>query len=238
MDHSSGGGNNSAAETQVSSDANSSFDPYVTSADGNQYRVPYHMIKKAIFTDVSKREMVDIPHAARLQYRLMLKDPIIKATVDFTKSKITVIYNPDTADNLKEKISLDKLIEFLAGEGININRGNVEIQDYDYVKNLYDYAYMPPKIRERIPYGYTKEQWEKLKPEWEQKMKDSEAFKKEKLRKFRENYLESNPEMAAKIDPNFKPAQVRPVGFFGKLMGKDKKKDKKDGEKGFWFHGI
>ena len=69
--------------------------------------VPYHMVKRVTFTNISKAEMIDIPHAARLQYRLMLLEPIMKASVDFTKSKIIVTYNPDTADNNKEKMSLD-----------------------------------------------------------------------------------------------------------------------------------
>ena len=84
---------------------NSSFDPYVEEK-GNKFRVPYRMIKRVAFTNVKKSEMIDIPHAARLQYRLMLLEPIIKASVDFTKAKITVTYNPDTSDNNKEKISL------------------------------------------------------------------------------------------------------------------------------------
>ena len=81
---------------------NEDFDPYVTE-NGNKFTVPYQMIKKVTFTNVSKAEMIDIPHAARLQYRLMLLEPIMKASVDFTKSKITVIYNPDTADNNKAR---------------------------------------------------------------------------------------------------------------------------------------
>jgi len=194
--------------------------------NGEKFRVPYRMIKRVTFTNVSKSEMVDIPHAARLQYRLMLLDPIMKASVDFTKSKITVMYNPDTADNNKEKISLEDLREVLKKEGITTDTNHMVNEDYDYYKNFYSYAYNPPTIRERAPYGYTPEQWQKQKPEWEEKLKKGNLEKVAKHRAFQEEYLEENPEIAAKIDPNFKP-------------GTKKLSKKKGGAgKGFWFHGI
>src|SRR5271155_3800014 len=85
----------------------SEFDAYVVE-NGEKFRVPYKIIKKVIFTELKKEELIDIPHAARLQYRLMLLDPVIKATVDFTKSKISILYNPREAENIREKISIDE----------------------------------------------------------------------------------------------------------------------------------
>lgn len=219
MDHSSGSSYQSTAVK-----TNESFDAYVTE-NGNKFRVPYRIIKKVTFTNVSKGEMIDIPHAARLQYRLMLLDPIMKASVDFTKSKITVLYNPDSADNNKEKISLDDLREVLKKEGISTDTQHMVNEDYDYYKNFYSYAYNPPSIRERAPYGYTQEQWNKEKPEWEKKLVKGNLEKQAKFKAFQDSYLEEVPEMAQKIDPNFKPDP--------------KKKGKKtSGGKGFWFHGI
>jgi hypothetical protein len=49
--------------------------------DGESYTVPYRTIKQVTFTDLKKEELIDIPHAARLQYRLMLLDPVIKAKI-------------------------------------------------------------------------------------------------------------------------------------------------------------
>ena len=103
------------------------------------------MIKRVTFTNVNKAEMLDIPHAARLQYRLMLLDPIMKASVYFTKAKIIVTYNPDTAYNNKEKISLEDLKEVLKKEGISTDPADLVNEDYDHYKNFYPYAYIPPR---------------------------------------------------------------------------------------------
>jgi hypothetical protein len=220
MDHTSNSGYQSTAVQ-----ANESFDAYVT-VNGEKFRVPYRMIKRVTFTNVNKAELIDIPHAARLQYRLMLLDPIMKASVDFTKSKIIVTYNPDTADNNKEKISLEDLREVLKKEGISTDPAHLIDEDYDYYKNFYSYAYNPPTIRERAPYGYTPEQWQKQKPEWEEKLKTGNLEKVAKHKAFQEEYLEENPEIAQKIDPNFRPGT------------KKLSKKKGGGGKGFWFHGI
>jgi hypothetical protein len=229
MDHS----NVDVNVKQDMKEESSGFNTYVIE-NGKQYRVPYRMIKKATFTNISMEELIDIPHAARLQYRLMLMDPVIKATVDFTKSKITILYNPREADNIREKISLDELKEFLAKQGVNVNDSHSTVEDYDYYKDLYTDAYTSPSIRERAPYGYSMEEWRKMKPEWEAKMKEGEKLKQQKYREFQENYLAENPEMAQKIVEGYKPgnAWVK-VAFLGKIFGKREQK-----EKGFWFHGV
>jgi hypothetical protein len=227
MDHSSGS-NYQSTSTRV----NESFDPYVTE-NGNKFRVPYHMVKKVTFTNVPKSDMIDIPHAARLQYRLMLLEPVLKASVDFTKSKIIVMYNPDTSDNNHPKISLDDLREVLSKEGISTDTNHMLNEDYDYYKNFYSYAYNPPTIRERAPYGYTQEQWAKLKPEWEEKLKKGNLEKVAKHRAFQEAYLEENPEIAHIVDPKFRPNTAK-LSLKEKLFGRKKS----GGGKGFWFHGV
>ncbi len=231
MDH-----NNVDVQIKQEGKSESEYNAYVTE-NGKQYRVPYKIIKKVTFTNLKKEELIDIPHAARLQYRLMLMDPVIKATVDYVKCKISILYNPREAENIREKIDLDELKEFLSKQGVNVGNEHELVEDYDYYKNLYSYAYTPPSIRERSPYGYTLDEWRKMKPEWEEKMKQSEIEKREKFRKFQEGYLEENPEMAPKIVEGYKPkpAVVVKTTLFGRIFG-SKKANKKD--KGFWFHGM
>jgi hypothetical protein len=193
------------------------------------------MIKRVVFTNVKKSEMIDIPHAARLQYRLMLLDPVIKASVDFTKSKITVIYNHDKSDNNKEKMSLDELKAVLKKEGVSTDEPvTAANEDYDYYKEFYTYAYSPPSIRERAPYGYTQEQWQKMKPEWHEKMQKGEQAKKEKFRDFQQRYIEENEQLAEKIDPTYKKGG-RKLTLKEKILGRKKGSG---GGKGYWFHGI
>ena len=224
MDHSSG---HSSHEATI----NDSFDPYVVE-NGKKYMVPYRMIKRAVFENIDRKELIDIPHAARLQYRLMLMDPVIKASVDFTKAKITVLYNPADSDNNKEKISLEEITAFLAKEGVMTNPSYTIVEDYDYYKNFYSYAYNPAKIRERAPYGYTMEQWQKMKPDWERKMVEGEAAKKVKFKNFQEAYLDANSDAAAVVAPG-RIAKKRKPTLKERIFGKGNSNGK-----GFWFHGI
>lgn len=164
--------------------------------DGKKFRMPYKIIRKVTFSNLDQAELRDIPYCARLQYRLLLFDAVIKAKVDFHKRFIRIVYNNPEADNIREKISRDKLIEFLASEGVHVktDHANMVEEDYDYKKELYDYAYFPPSIREAPPYGWTREEWKKHKEEEEKK-----------------RYRMEHPTM---ID---------------KLLGRDKKKEKKKG---------
>jgi hypothetical protein len=152
--------------------------------NGIKFRMPYTIIKKLTFKNLDQKELIDIPHVARLQYRLLLFDAIIKAKADYHKRFIRIIYNPPYADNIKEKISRAKLIEFLASEGVHVSEApeNVEEEDYDYQKELYNYAYFPPSIREAPPYGWTREEW-----------------KKEKERVAREKYRMEHPTLMDRI---------------------------------------
>lgn len=226
-------GNFSADIKQDQNSKESEFNSFVTE-DGKQYRVPYRMVKKIVFSNLKKEELIDIPHAARLQYRLMLLDPILKAKVDFTKTRVIIIYNPRTADNYKEKISREELIDVLAKQGVHVSLENIEEADFDYYKNFYSYAYSPPAIRESAPYGYSREEWRKFRPEYEKKMAELDVEKKAKFRDWQETYLEGNPEIAPKIVEGYQPKGKPKRTFFDKLLGR--KKEQK--EKGFWFHGV
>ena len=137
--------------------------------NGKPFRMPYRIIKKVTFSNLNQNELIDIPHVARLQYRLLLFDAVIKAKVDYHKRFIRIIYNPPHADNNREKISREKLIEFLANEGVHVSASPEDTveADYDYFKEHYSYAYFPPSIRESPPYGYTREEWKRLKAEKE-----------------------------------------------------------------------
>jgi hypothetical protein len=230
MDH--GNFTASVGQEQVQS---TDFDQYVEE-NGKKYRVPYRIIKKAVFNDVSRKELVDIPHAARLQYRLMLLDPILKARVDFTKGRIIVLYNPKTANNNKEKMGLDDLIDVLSAQGIHPDRNSIEDTDYDYYHDFYSYAYQPASIREHPPYAYTEDEWKRMKPEWEAGMKENEAKKIEKFHAYQQQYLIDHPDVAGKIVEGWTPPpEQKNKSTFGRLFGSKKKPN---GEKGFWFHGI
>lgn len=229
MDHSA------QTEARQAEEENANFNAYVIE-NGKQYRVPYRMIKRVVFSNVKKEELQDIQHSARLQYRLMLMDPVIKANVNFTKRIITILYNPKTADNIREKTSKEELIEFLEKQGVHVDANSMVDEDYDYYKNLYTYAYMPPSIRETTPYGYTKEEWLNMRKDWQEKMQKVEDGKLQKHLEWQDSYLEQHPEMAGAIKPNFqKSAAPVKKSMLGGLLGKKEVKKK---EKGFWFHGI
>jgi hypothetical protein len=214
---------------------NAEFNQYVEE-DGKKFRVPYRIIKKATFSNVSRKELIDIPHAARLQYRLMLLDPILKARVDFTRGRIIVLYNPKSSDNNKEKMSLDELVEILASQGVHIDRNGIEDIDYDYYHDFYSYAYQPSTIREHPPYAYSEDEWKAMKPEWEANKAKNEVEKLQKFRAYQQQYLIDHPEAASKIVEGWTPPpELQKTSLLGKIFGK-KKGAKSD--KGFWFHGI
>lgn len=170
---------------------------YVTEG-GKQYRMPYRMVRKATFSNIKKSELVDIPHSTRLQYRLMLLGAVIKAVVDFADEKITIIYNPDGADNASDKTTLGELVAALSKEGVRANPGNTADADYDYYSELYSNSHNPQSIRESPPYGYTNEEWAKMKAKWEKKAVEDEAKKREKFKRWQESYLKSNPGLVQK----------------------------------------
>ncbi len=212
------------------------FEKQYIEENGNKFRVPYRTVRRVLFTNVSQSEMRDIEHAARLQYRLMLMDPILKATVNFTKKTITITYNPTTADNLKEKTSVPEIAKFLAEQGVHVDISTAKEEDYDYVHEFYNYAFNPPAIREHPPYGYTKKEWEKLKPKWEEKSAKALKEKYQKHKQFQREYDEKvwaikNPEAAAAKAKEEQKKKSLIHRLFGKKSSSSKGKE-------FWFHGI
>ncbi|MGI0141989.1 MAG: hypothetical protein ACREBF_05085 [Candidatus Micrarchaeales archaeon] len=200
--------------------------------DGTKFRIPYRIIKKVTFSAVKQEEMRDMDHAARIQYRLMLNDAILKATVNFVKCTINVVYNQKESDNLKEKISKEEIIQMLEKEGVHIDPNQVSERDYDYVKEFYTYAFNPARIREHPPYGYTMAQWRQMKPAWEAKQGEYDQKKKEDFKKWQEQY-------EREYIQGIKPEVVAKKTFIDKILGrKPKTQDSKDKGKGFWFHGV
>lgn len=207
-------------------------DDYITDEQGNKYRMPYRMVKEVVFSGLSQKEMIDPQHAARLQYRLSIMDPVIKCSVNFAKARITVIYNPKGARNRREQISQQELIGVLANEGVHVDAAKISERDYDYVKEFYSYAYFSPKIREHPPYGYTNAEWEKMKGSWDEKM---QKMSEEKLEKFHE----WQKEYAASIAEQEHPSPEQKLTLKDRILGRKKgPAAKKGGEKGFWFHGV
>ncbi len=163
-------------ENKTQEDMNAESD-YITDKNGIRVRMPYKTIKLVEFDNLDPKELIDIPHSARVQYRLLLMDAVLRAKVEFVKRKATVIYNHPEAKNYKDKINQQQLIEFFEKEGIHVDRNAIKERDYDYVKEHYTYAFEAPEIRESVPYGYTKEEWHKYKEEAARKKQEERAQK-------------------------------------------------------------
>lgn len=204
------------------------FNEYVEE-NGNKFRMPYKMVKEVIFNSVRKEELIDIEHAARLQYRLLLNDAILRAKVEFVKQRITLTYNPIDSETSKPKISVEGIAEMLAAEGVHLDLGARTERDVDYYKEIYSYQFNPPSIREHAPYGYTLDEWRKMKPEYQRKKAEYEKKKLEKFEAFQEGYAQEHPDFAKQAGIEVKPQKKPILGIFGR---------KKSGEKGFWFHGV
>ncbi|MDE1860508.1 MAG: hypothetical protein KGH72_02205 [Candidatus Micrarchaeota archaeon] len=207
------------------------YDDRVT-YNGKTYRVPYKLIKEVTFTKLNQAELRDIEHSARLQYRLLLMDPVLRAKVEFIRGKITIIYNPVGADNRKEKISMRDLIDFLAKEGVYVDSNSMSERDVDYVEEIFKTQFDPASIREHPPYSYSLAEWKKMKPKYE---KEKAEFDKAKLDKFHEwqgKYISSYPEIAGELGIKVDEQPKKP-SLKDRIFGKKKEK-----EKGFWFHGA
>ncbi|MGC8567804.1 MAG: hypothetical protein ACP5RP_00895 [Candidatus Micrarchaeia archaeon] len=161
--------------------------------NGTECMVPYHIIKEAVISGISSEELKDRYYAARLQYRLMLLNPVIKATVNFAKLEIKIIYNSTESKNKMDKMSLDELIEFLNAQGIHVDKERVEDKDFDYFE-YYKYEYNPKEVRSVRPYGVSAEEWEKRKPAYIEKVKKSRKEKFAKFKEWQKSYTEANKE--------------------------------------------
>ena len=186
--------------------------------DGNQYRVPYRKVKE-ITINVDKKDLIDMPHSTRLQYRLLLNDAILRARVEFIKGKITIVYNPTDAVNRKPKISRDEIIKILNENGVKVEKDKIEERDLDYVEEIYKKQFEPQQIRESVPYGYTKEEWKKYKDAFWSKVDKNNKSKLESFKEWQKYYESQHPDI------------------FNTIKEKIKLKKGSNG-KGFWFHGI
>ena len=157
---------------------------------------------------------------------------MVRAKVEFTWKKITITYNPPESTNRKEKISQQQLLQFLAKEGVYVNPASIAERPVDYFEEIYKYQFEPATIREHAPYGYSKEEWKKMKPEWEKRQQEMIDAKYQKFKNFQNNYLDTHPELAKEY--NHTPAPRR-LSIMDRIMGKGRKGEK---DKGFWFHGI
>jgi hypothetical protein len=174
-------------------------DEYVEE-NGKKFRIPYRAVRQVVFSNLSRQELVDAEHAARLQYRFMLLEAVLFAKVEFVARQITVTYNPEDAQNRKAKTSLQQLVDALAKEGVHINPQEMQEKTVDYYKDIYSYHFNPPTIREHPPYGYTLEEWKKMKAGYEAKKVRTQKKDLENFRKWQDEYLHKHPELGIKSD--------------------------------------
>ena len=190
--------NTSAVEnentTRQSGEAN---DIYVED-EGEKYRVPYDKVKRIVFSNLNKSELIDLEHAARIQYRLLLNEAILQAKVSFVKQEITIIYNPTGSHSRNPSISREEIVNLLEKEGVHINQASVEETDVDYYKEIWYPQFHPKQIREHAPYGFTIEEWKKMKNEYEKKVAKARASKWASFLSWQKKYESEHPELAEK----------------------------------------
>jgi hypothetical protein len=173
-------------------------DEYVED-NGGRYLVPYRKVRQVVFRGVRKEELVDPEHAARLQYRLILMEPILLAAVDFDEREIGVFYNPEEATNRNERISLQGIVDFLASEGVHVDSKGAESKEVDYYASVYGYYHNPKSVRERPPYGYTLDEWKSgLKERYEKGMAGAEKKKLKEWLEWQAGFEKEHPELAKK----------------------------------------
>jgi hypothetical protein len=210
---------------------NGEYEEYVEE-NGAKFRIPYKKLKQVVFSGIRKDELIDIEHSARLQYRLMLLEPVLFAKVEFVTKRITLTYNPLDAESRKEKMSLQQIVDFLAKEGVHIQPQEMQEREVDYYSEIYKSHFSPQTIREHAPYGYTLQEWRKMKPAYEASKGTFEKKKLEKFHAWQREYLGTHPELAQQL--GVKIGGGKPHSSTGKVP-----KGKKDeGEEGFWFYGA
>lgn len=197
--------------------------------EGKRYVVPYRIIKRVLFSNISQKELIDIPHAARLQYRLMLLEPVIKATVNYVKGTILVTYNNTGSGNQKEKMSQKEIIEFLGTQNVHVDPNAIDERDYDYYNEFFKHTFSPESVRETAPYGVKIEEWRKIRPEYEAKTKEAFKKKMESFHEWQDSYADEHPEILNEYVKE---------GVAGKKSGLFKKRKQKGSTGGHWFHGI
>jgi hypothetical protein len=203
---------------------------YSIEESGKSYRIPYKMVREMTITNIDKTELKDIPHTARVQYRLLLLDAVLKAKIEFIRGKATLTYNPVGEANSKEKMSRDDVIRFFAEQGVHIDPKNIVERDVDYIEEIYKPQFDPAQIREHAPYGYTREEWKRMKPDYIKKTIEGEQKKQEKFHAWQDSYISRYPEMAKEY--GISADKPKKKGLLARLTGRDRS------EKGYWFHGV
>jgi hypothetical protein len=165
--------------------------------DGAKYRVPYRNVRELTFKNIKQAELVDAEHSARLQYRLLLMDAVIRAGVDFSTKKITVTYNP--TDNGMKHISKNEIVAFLEGQGIHVPESDVEEKEFDYYTEIYLMQYNAPSVRAHPPYGYTSEEWKRMKSDYEKKRSLWAEKNRSKFLEWQKEYLLKHPELSKEL---------------------------------------
>ncbi len=201
--------------------------------NGTKYVLPYKTIKRVLFSNISQKELIDIPHSARLQYRLMLLEPVIKATVNYVKGTILVIYNNTGSGNQKEKMSRDEIVEFLGTQSVHVDPAAVNERDYDYYSEFFKYTFEPQRVRETAPYGIKMEEWKRIRPEYEAKTEEQFAKKMESFHEWQGEYATEHPDILKEYAAAAAAAPAKKGGLFG-----GKKKSKASAGGGHWFHGL
>ncbi|MGC9099007.1 MAG: hypothetical protein ACP5HW_00450 [Candidatus Micrarchaeia archaeon] len=117
--------------------------------------IPYDKIKYAKIK-VKKEELIDMPHAARLQYRLLTNEAIIKAKVHFNEGLIELYYNPKGKENksLQPKTSMEEILKILADNNVHAKTEDVKEEVVDYKEKLFEPTFHPKEIRKVKPYGW------------------------------------------------------------------------------------
>ena len=203
---------------------------YTITENGRSYRIPYKMVREMVITGVDKQELKDIPHSARIQYRLLLLDSILKAKIEFIRGKVTITYNPTGAANSKDKISKEEIINFFAEQGVHIDHKGIAEREVDYINEIYKPQFDPAQIREHAPYGYTREEWKKMKPQYAERLLEGERKKQERFHEWQQSYIKKYPEIAKEYGIEAEPEKK---GFLARITSKKGKS-----EKGYWFHGV
>ncbi|MEM3781514.1 MAG: hypothetical protein QXT43_00935 [Candidatus Micrarchaeaceae archaeon] len=163
--------------------------------EGEKYRIPYNIVKEVIFTNVKKEELINIEHSARLQYRLLLDDAILKAKVEFVKQTITIVYNPKGSGSRNAETSLEDIVQMLGNEGVHVDANAAQKRDVDYAKEIWYPQFHAATIREHPPYGFTMEEWKKIKPEFEKNTAKARKKKWELFKKWQKKYEKLHPEL-------------------------------------------
>ena len=171
---------------------------YYAVENGERYRLPYKTVKEIVFNNVSKQELVDLQHAARLQYKLLLNEAILRAKVEFVKQRISIVYNPPGYNKGKPEISPEGIAALIRQEGVHVDLASAEQRDVDYYAEIWRAQFHPPMIREHPPYGYTLDEWKKMKDKYEQKVKQAREKKLEEFHEWQKRYEQEHPELASR----------------------------------------